>query len=230
DDTDIRAEPQQESLSEGGRLHRSGCSLLASCQPGHGPDPGPTNGSSVAGTTTVTLPTFQEYGGPFTPDLRNGDPEIPVVFLAYPRQRFTSVEDKPLSGGTVTASLQATGAIPPSAPANSYWNELNERLGGELEAIISPAAEYLTKTQSLIAGGDIPDVVQLLPDVPNLPSLLEAQFSHLDDHLGGDGVLDYANLAAIPTYAWESCVFNGSLYGVPFAQPLLSHGLAVRDR
>src|SRR5690606_19666295 len=201
--------------------------LVTSCTPdapGPGGSTSPTDSGPAGG---AVLPTYQA-NAQVSADLDAGDPEIPQAFFAYPAARFASTSTAPLAGETISSAAESVGPVPSGAANNQYWQGLNERLGGTLEMIITPGAEHIAKVQSLVAGGDLPDIVQLKPATPNLPSLLEAKFADLSEYLGGDEVLNFPNLAAIPSYAWESCIFNGKLFGVPYAQPLLSNGLAVR--
>lgn len=207
-----------------GMAGAAGAGVLAGCRTEGGRPTAPQQSAD----TEALLPTFQQIAQQ-SPDLDAGDQEIPVAFFAYPADRFTSTIDKPLAGDTITSAAESIGPIPPPADRNAYWRGLNERLGGELEMIITPGADYIQKLQALVAGDTIPDVVQIKPMMPNLPSLLQAKFTDLGEYLSGDAVLDFPNLAAIPSYAWEACIYGGVLYGVPFAQPLLSNGLAMRS-
>jgi putative aldouronate transport system substrate-binding protein len=50
---------------------------------------------------------------------------------------------------------------------------------------------------------------------PNFPALLEKRFTNLTEHLSGDAVKEYPNLANIPTRTWKSAIFNGGIYGIP---------------
>jgi len=51
--------------------------------------------------------------------------------------------------------------------------------------------------------------------VANYPHLLDKRFTVLDEHLSGDAIKDYPNLANIPAFTWKNAVYNGHLYGIP---------------
>ncbi|MEO3754680.1 hypothetical protein [Streptomyces sp. B6B3] len=53
-----------------------------------------------------------------------------------------------------------------------------------------------------------------------IPQAIANRFADLGPYLSGDKALDYPNLAAIPTVAWEASVFGGALRGLPMPQPI----------
>ena len=50
---------------------------------------------------------------------------------------------------------------------------------------------------------------------PTSRQLLEKRFTNLTEHLSGDAIKDYPNLANIPTRTWKSAIYNGGIYGIP---------------
>jgi putative aldouronate transport system substrate-binding protein len=128
----------------------------------------------------------------------------------------------------VSALLRATEGIPPQKSDNPFWQELNKRLGVELKINYVDNAGYLSKVQTTMAGGDLPDVVQLTASIPNLSGALTAEFQDLSEFLGGDRAKDYPALAAIPTLSWQNVVIDGGLYGIPYPQPPISSFVMAR--
>ncbi|MDX3001753.1 extracellular solute-binding protein [Kribbella solani] len=174
---------------------------------------GGAQANSAESNTKVKLPAYLPYTG-ITPDLAATAAGVEAAFRHFPEERPKSVPDKPGSGETVSGMSNIFYAVPPGLDRNSYWSGLNDRLGIDLKLQMVAAADYEQKFATTIAGNELPDVLQLRP-VANLPSLLDKRFTRLDEHLAGDAIKKYPNLANIPTRTWKSAVFNGGIYGVP---------------
>jgi putative aldouronate transport system substrate-binding protein len=180
---------------------------------GCGTSSGGSQENSAESNSKVTLPTYVAYTG-ITPDLPATASGVDPAFRHFPKERPTSVPDKPGNGETVSAMSNIFYAVPPGLGNNSYWAGLNGRLGVDLKLQMVPAADYEQKFATTIAGNDLPDLLQMRP-VANLPALLDKRFTRLDEHLAGDAITKYPNLANIPTRTWKSAVYNGGIYGVP---------------
>lgn len=198
-----------------------GGSILAGCTD----NPSDNNVGPVTGK--VPLPGYHPRTE-VKPDLSSDDPRAPDGYLAYPANPKSVNSDKPGRGGEVTAFSEVPAAIPPTLDRNVYWQKLNERLGVTLSVTMTPASSYATKFQTLVAGDQLPELVQLR-SISNLPDLLAARFQPLTDYLAGDKVKEFPNIAAIPTYGWTGTVYNGEVFGVPFTQPLVNNGLFARQ-
>ena len=63
----------------------------------------------------------------------------------------------------------------------------------------------------------MPDLFFIIadPGITLVPEFFNAKVADLTPHLSGDAVKDYPNLAAIPTRAWKSTIFDAKIYGVP---------------
>jgi putative aldouronate transport system substrate-binding protein len=170
-------------------------------------------GNSSTANASVKLPTYIRYGG-VKPDLPGTDAGVDPAFRHFPATRPKSVPQKPGTGETVTGMANIFYAIPPGRDRNSYWAGLNDRLGLTLDLQMVSAADWATKFPTVIAGNELPDLLQMLM-VANYPALLEKRFTRLDDFLSGDAIKDYPNLANIPTSAWKQTVYNGGIYGIP---------------
>ncbi|WP_152363605.1 extracellular solute-binding protein [Microlunatus speluncae] len=191
-----------------GALGGAGAAALAGCSPGSDQAPGGT-----ATEAAVALPTYAPYQG-VKPDLPASTAGVEAGFLRYPAEPVTGLTEKPGTGGPVVAMASNPGPIPPSADRNRYLQAMSEFLNVDLNLQLTTVADYTSKLSTVVAGGDLPDILQLY-GIPRIPDLLEARFADLTEHVSGDAVNDYPFLANIPTDAWRTCVFNGRLYGLP---------------
>jgi putative aldouronate transport system substrate-binding protein len=169
--------------------------------------------NTAAANLGVKLPTYTKYSK-ITPDL----PGTEVVldgFLKYPANPAQAITEMPGDGKPITFMTNIPGAIPPTADKNQFWQELNKRLGSELQISMASNDEYNDKFATRVAGGDLPDIINVPTSTVQLPALLKAKAMDLTEHLSGDAVNKYPFLANIPTEYWKGCVFNGGIYGVP---------------
>jgi putative aldouronate transport system substrate-binding protein len=199
----------------GGSVSSSGSSAA--------PSDGITGGSATGGASSI-YPTYQPVTS-ITPD----EPAVGdgmALFLNYPKDPKKFVSQAPGNGGDVSAFVSLNGA---TAPAKGpRWDAANKRLNVNL-SLNMVADDYNAKLATLVAGGDFPDIVQLMDGaVANLPGLLESKFTDLTPYLGGDAVKDYPGLANIPHASWRSCVYDGKLFAVPQSRGLLLNGDLVR--
>ena len=200
-----------------------GAGPLAACSSGSG-----TGANSARANAGVTLPKYIPYTG-ITADLPgNATLGVDPGFRHFPATNPRSVSEVPGHGETLTGMANIYNAVPPSADRNSYWKGLNQRLGMDLRLQMVPNADYEQKFATVVASDDLPDVMQLWPGA-NFPALLRAKFAPLDDHLGGDAISAYPNLANIPTMHWKSAVFNGGIYAIPIPRGRIRHYNFVRQ-
>ncbi|HZX04802.1 extracellular solute-binding protein [Kribbella sp.] len=183
----------------------TGTPLLAGCASG--------KKNTAAANAAVKLPTYMKYGE-IKPDLPGTDVVLDG-FLKYPANPVKAIADAPGDGKPITFMTNIPGAIPPAADQNQFWQEVNKRLGSELQISMASNDEYNDKFATRIAGGDLPDILNVPPGTPQIPGLLKAKAMDLTEHLSGDAVKKYPFLANIPTLYWKGCVFNGAIYGVP---------------
>lgn len=194
--------------------------VLSSCAPSAG------GAGGLAEFNSARLPSYIPFTG-VTPDLPGTAAGVDAAFRSYPLKPAVSVPNIPGTGGTIKAATTTFYGIPPTADANSYWAGLNKRLGVKLDIAITPQADYGTKFATTIAGGDIPDMIRASRG-PGFPALLKAKFEDLSDHLSGDAVRDYPNLANIPSISWKSTVYNGGIYGIPIPRGVIGGYPLVR--
>ena len=182
--------------------------VAAGCSTGGAPEE-----NSASANTAVKLPTYVPYEG-VKADLPGTEQGVEPAFHHYPTERATTVAEKPGGGEALSGLGHIYTAVPPGVDQNSYWQGLNDRLGIKLECQMVGNADWEQKFATVIAGNDLPDILQTRV-VANFPQLLEKRFTRLDEFLGGDAIKEYPNLATIPTRHWKSTVYNGAIYGIP---------------
>lgn len=189
--------------------------LLAAC----GNSTGKGGTSTKAGIQAV-LPTYKPLSGGVTPD-------IPVVsgangaltdpgFLKYPTSLPKTVTGQVGAGGSYTAVAPSWNPIPPAG--NAYYEAVNKVLGATFTPQPANGTTYSTVVPPLIAANKLPDWLSIpgwMNPTFNTAELVGTRLADLTPYLGGDAVLEYPNLAAIPTGGWQCGVWNNRLYGIP---------------
>lgn len=171
-----------------------------------------TNSGLVPPSERVPLPTHVPFATS-PPDLR-GEGGSTDGFLRYPTAPPKTVTDTPGDGKPVTALASIFTPAPPAMSQNRAWQRLNNELGSEFQFEYVTAADYKARFATAVAGNDLPAMMELA-DVPNKPQFLRARFVDLTEHLSGDAVKKYPNLANLPPAAWQAGVFNNAIYGIP---------------
>jgi len=192
--------------------------------------------SGSSGTTSaqnaenfkVELPSYVPYTGA-SPDLPATADGVLAGFFSYPANPPSIVPQPPTSNPT-SVLCHTNAQLPPALDRNSYWQELNRRLGAAISFTMVPMADYKKKLATSLASGDLPDLVQVRPgDIPRAPQAFQAEFQDLTPFLSGSAVAEYPGLANIPPAAWTSSVFNGGIYGIPIPLPQATNLLFVRE-
>lgn len=182
-------------------------------------------GATADPSKAVPAPAYQPLAG-MNPDIR-GDANIPDTYFSYPANPTVSVPTPPGDGKPVGILTQTFAAVTPTPPQNTVWAQLNEKMGSELQIQQIPQPEYVNKFATSLAGGQLPDMF-FIAEQPDMPRMVEATCLELSEHLSGDAIMKYPNLAAIPTEAWEVGRFNGRLYGLPSPRGAMSSGILYR--
>lgn len=198
-------------------LAAMGSPLLTGCGSG---------GSGAAGAVqsannAVKLPTYVKYQG-VTPDMPGNTQGVMDAFLKYPSNPTRAFTSAPGDGKKITAMTITAAPIPPGLDQNAYWQELNKRLGSDLELSITPWQDYTQKFATTVAGNSLPDLFNVDGNAPDLPQLLASKAVDLTPHLSGDAAKKYPFLANIPTDSWKGTVFDGKIYGIPIPRGVLS--------
>ncbi|MBL7253249.1 extracellular solute-binding protein [Paractinoplanes lichenicola] len=161
---------------------------------------------------------------PLPGQLTSTVPGVPAAYTQYPADPARTVTTPPGSGGEIT-TMQINFGAPP--PASSRWQEaIDKELNARIKATLVSDADLAQKTQTYIAGGDIPDVFYLhLQKVPAaLKYVQQGAFIELSKYIGGAAAKDYPNLAALPEITWRNSAVGGGLFGVPRAVPAANTG------
>lgn len=175
-----------------------------------------TSGGAGGGelNSSVILPDHIRYEG-VQPDFR-GEDGVDDAVLAYPAEPVKAITDPPGDGQPVTAMAMTNTPIPPQVGSNQFWQELNRRLGFDLEMQLVPSGDFSEKFQTAVAGDLLPDLFAMFTGgIRSLPRLLDAKAVDLTPHLSGDAIAKYPMLANIPTATWKLSVYGGKIFGVP---------------
>lgn len=185
--------------------------LLAAC--GHA-------GTGTAGTTSSSelskiLPDYVPGSGvkPDIPSVNGSDPG----FISYPANLVHTVSEMPGSGGNYSTITPLWGSIPPAN--NQYYKAVNQALGADLQINPSNGNTYGQTLPTLFAGSKLPDWIQVPGwnevNVANFGNEVQSSFADLTPYLSGNNIRKYPNLAAVPTGAWQSGIWNNKIYGIP---------------
>lgn len=193
---------------------------LSACDTGETSDP-----NDAAGP--LNLPTFKDPGVAAA-DLVSKHPDGLPGFFKYPTTPVRMYGQPVVEGVGLTALTYSFSPVVPGLDKNEMWQKINDTLGAKVDIIYTPDADYQSRFATVIAGGDIPDLVAVRPPIQQLPAMLKATFADLSDFLGGDAILEYPSLAAIPTAAWRKTVVQGRIWGLPVPRPPIGATFFVR--
>jgi putative aldouronate transport system substrate-binding protein len=212
-------------MAGAGVLGMAAVPLLTACGSGGG-----TSGDvSNAGKKLVPWPAYVPFAGP-TPDAPGDASGVQPLYLRYPDKPVQSVHDTVGDGSKVTALVVTFGPPPKPVGENRFWQEINKALNIDLNMVVVPDPEYGQKMATLMAAGsDIPDIIMFTNlALPHAAEFIQSQCADLSDHVAGDAIKNYPNLANIPTYAWKGMGrINGRIYGVPLERPAPANSLFV---
>lgn len=195
----------------------AGVAGLASCSSGDGQPAAKAPGQSGS----VPWPTYKEPTKP-TPMLAGNEKGVMDVYDKFPLDGPASVSSEIGDGTEFEYLVMTYGQPAPALAENRYWQLLNKTLNLKLKPLQVPFADFPTKFPALVAGNELPEIVSIpvWQKVSRLPALAEASFADLSEHLSGDAVLKYPNLAGIQKSGWKNGYFNGKIYGVPKSDPV----------
>lgn len=207
-----------------GTLGLAAPSLLSACG-GNAPGAGVSN----AGKDLTPWPTYVPFTGP-TPDAPGDDSGVQPLYLDYPDEVVRSVDNPVGDGSDVTVMVVSYGAPPKPVGENQYWQAINAALGVNLKVTVVPDPEYGQKMATLMASGDdLPDMIMFTNlALPHAAEFVQARCADLSEHVGGDAVKEFPNLANLPTYAWKGMGrIGGKIHGVPLERPMPANSLFV---
>lgn len=191
----------------------AGSAALAGCSSGNAGTGGGNGKAPDQSKIASILPTYK-VADFVKPDLASTPEGVPNAYFSYPKTQPDSVQGTPGAGGTITMLTLTWDPIAPTGAGNTWLANMNKRLGATLAINAVPAADFAAKVATATAGSDLPDVITM-NGVSRMPQLLEAKFENLTEHLAGDKVLEYPNLANVTTSRWRNCIFNNAIYAIP---------------
>ncbi|WP_154794399.1 hypothetical protein [Occultella kanbiaonis] len=190
---------------------------IAACS--SGPNGGNDQGGSGGGAAAA-LPDYIPYEG-VEADLPVQDGRTSSGFFAYPASPAAISTGTPSDGEPITAMGPTSFALPPAMDQNAFWQEMNERLGSELQITLTPAGEYDAKFATTVAGRALPDFFHV-GSTQSLPQFMASEAADLTEFLSGDAIAAYPGLANIPTASWEECAFEGRIRAIPIQRGLVN--------
>ncbi len=185
-----------------------------------------TMAPATGATTATTATTAMTAAAPATMiegAIPSGVPGVPDAYPKLPTP-YKSTMGVPGKGGTVT-HFAILFAAPPPRDGNSYWFEIEKRIGAKWDVTFAPSASYGEKVTATLAGGDLPDLFYMnySPEFPGaggiLRTLQQGAFTDLTPFLTGDELKQYPNLSRLPAFLWDTMRINKKIYGVP--KPIL---------
>ncbi|MBL1120172.1 extracellular solute-binding protein [Streptomyces sp. 110] len=191
--------------------------LLTSCSTS-----GSGGSASNRGADLAPWPTYIPKTGP-APDLK-GDPKTGVqdAYLTYPDKLTKGTSGVPGDGSTLKVMTVTFGVTPKPEAQNKYWQAMEKALGVKIDFTTVPAADFQSKLATVMAGNDLPDVLNLAgsANIAREGEFIVKTMANLSDFLSGDAIKDYPNLANIPTESWKGVGrFHGGIYGIPIHRP-----------
>ena len=115
-------------------------------------------------------------------------------------------------------SLMGLSAFPAPTPRaqNSYLQELERRLGCQLDFIFVPSADWSTKLAATLASGDIPDAIALTGyDATTVKAIEAGAIMKVQDLGIPKETRNLAGLQVIPDMVWKNASLNGTIVGIP---------------
>lgn len=154
-------------------------------------------------------------------------PGVPVLQTAYPTSPAASTSGAPAKGGVIRTMQINFYPPPPPKSQNPWFQEYEKRIGASVEPTLVTDSDIAQKTQTMLAGGELPDITHLhLDKVPAaMTAVSQGAFLDLFPYLGGDKVDEFPNLGGIQQESWHNSVIDGKLIGVPYPTPLIGSGL-----
>lgn len=204
----------------------AGAATLGACTTDGGPAGGGGNGSPAA--DGVNYPNYIPYQA-IEPQIAAHSEYGYGGYLEFPSDPVSAVDSKPLDGETVTTAAALQAPAPAPMDRNPWWQHIGEILGGTIEMDFAPAAEYPAKLSTMMAGGALPDLVQIPNGLANRAAALQGNFHELSEHIGGDKIAPYSQLANLTEAAWRGATFNGGIYGVPMPLGFVSSRIISRE-
>lgn len=92
---------------------------------------------------------------------------------------------------------------------------LEEKTGVQISPIIPPVSSYSDKLETMISGGDVPDVFYISQAMTRLPNYVaRGKVLKLNDYIKNS-----EKLSSIPQDSYDALAIDGSIYHVPYVNP-----------
>ncbi|MDB1089682.1 extracellular solute-binding protein [Streptomyces sp. ACA25] len=196
--------------------------LLSACGSDNGGGGGGGGGRITEDEATQILPSYQASDIAVDPDIPSVNGSTPGFTSYIPVDDLGVSVPTPKGSGAELNIMSPLWGTPPKK-GNGYWTMMDEAIGVRMSWQTQDGNTYGEKLGTVMAGSDIPDLV-CIPGWNmggQIPRAIEQRFADLGPYLSGDAVLDYPNLAAVPTAAWQASIFGGALRGLPMPQPVI---------
>ncbi|BCJ57598.1 hypothetical protein Jiend_10200 [Micromonospora endophytica] len=168
-----------------------------------------TSTSAPDGAKSAVLPDYVP-SQLVRPDLPPTPEGVMAGYYRYPRQLVDAFDVKPAAGlGDVRILTNMFNPVPPAAGSNQYWQELNNRVGANLDITMTPSADYLNKLSTTIASGDLPDIMLISARLARRADVLTRLCADLSEFLSGPAAANFPFLANIPRDSWLSTAYGG---------------------
>jgi putative aldouronate transport system substrate-binding protein len=195
--------------------------MLSACAPAAPSAPSASGAASSASGGRVKLPTYVALPNLPPPDLP-GSPDglLAPGYNKYPTNLIKSVPTPPGKGGEVSALTVSLSPAPTAMDSNPAWQQANKEMGVTLRIPSISTADYPTRLNTVLSGGDLPDIIAVIifsTTLPNIGDFLNGACADLTPYLSGDAVKDYPNLANLPSTAWPPMIYNNKIMAVPVA-------------
>lgn len=184
--------------------------------------------NQVPASQRIALPAYIPFRAA-VPDLK-GEKGSADAFLHYPQNPPATISERPGDGSPINAMLSIFYPAWPPAGRNAALHHLNDELGSEMVFQQVPGTDYAAKVATVVAGNDLPTMMEIDSSVPNLPELMKAKFIDLSSHLSGDAIKKYPNIANLSSDVWPAGIFNNAIYGIPTARGMWQSGVMFQRR
>ncbi|BCJ68483.1 extracellular solute-binding protein [Polymorphospora rubra] len=202
------------TLAGGTAIAAAGAGVLSAC----GSSPAPT---TPDGAGSAALPDYipSELVRPDLPPTAEG---VMAGYYQYPRQLVDAFGTKPGEGlGDVSILTNMFNPVPPALGGNQFWQELNNRVGANLDITMTPSADYLNKLSTTVASGDLPDIMLISARLARRADVLTRLCADLSELIGGSNSANFPFLANIPRDSWLSTAYGGGIYAIPISRAIV---------
>lgn len=191
---------------------------------------GCSQSKSSAGSGAAPPTTIPDYIAPpkipgaIESDVAGVDPAA----KSYPKPYKTVDKMPPCSGSTISEFTLTWGGQVPGVGKNKAWKWLGSLLDCSFKPTITPADSYDQKIATLLAGGDLPDLMVLNPTPTVNKAMHQGAFADLTEVLAGSAIKDWPNIGWTRPEHWKLSAVDGKIYGIPIYVPEANTCIRIR--